>query len=73
MPGGNVLSALLRRDAMSRIRWIVRKGVLPDNWLGFRPCEYARLERVLTAWMVCCLFSQHRPKRPVDADARSGP
>jgi transposase len=19
---------------MSRIRWIVRKGVLPDNWLG---------------------------------------
>ena len=20
--------------AMSRIRWIVRKGVMPDNWLG---------------------------------------
>jgi transposase len=25
---------LLIVGAMSRIRWIVRKGVLPDNWLG---------------------------------------
>jgi transposase len=25
---------LLIVGAMSRIRWIVRKGVLPENWLG---------------------------------------
>jgi transposase len=25
---------LLIVGAMSRIRWIVRKGVMPDNWLG---------------------------------------
>jgi transposase len=25
---------LLIVGAMSRIRWIVQKGVMPDNWLG---------------------------------------
>jgi transposase len=25
---------LLIVGAMSRIRWIIRKGVLPNNWLG---------------------------------------
>lgn len=25
---------LLIVGAMSRIRWIIRKGVFPDNWLG---------------------------------------
>lgn len=28
------MGRLLIVGAMSRIRWIVRKGVLPDNWLG---------------------------------------
>ncbi len=28
------IRALLIVGAMSRIRWIVRKGALPDNWLG---------------------------------------
>jgi transposase len=32
--GQNDIRRLLIVGAMSRIRWIVRKGVLPDNWLG---------------------------------------
>lgn len=32
--GQSDICKLLVVGAMSRIRWIVRKGVLPDNWLG---------------------------------------
>ena len=32
--GQSDIRKLLIVGAMSRIRWIVRKGVLPDNWLG---------------------------------------
>jgi transposase len=32
--GQNDFRRLLIVGAMSRIRWIVRKGLLPDNWLG---------------------------------------
>lgn len=32
--GQGDIRKLLIVGAMSRIRWIVRKGVLPDNWLG---------------------------------------
>jgi transposase len=32
--GPTDIRGLLIVGAMSRIRWIVRKGVLPDNWLG---------------------------------------
>lgn len=32
--GQHDIRKLLIVGAMSRIRWIVRKGVLPDNWLG---------------------------------------
>jgi len=32
--GQSDIRKLLVVGAMSRIRWIVRKGVLPDNWLG---------------------------------------
>ncbi|MBB3957106.1 transposase [Novosphingobium sediminicola] len=32
--GQGDIRKLLTVGAMSRIRWIVRKGVLPDNWLG---------------------------------------
>lgn len=32
--GQSDIRRLLIVGAMSRIRWIVRKGVLPDNWLG---------------------------------------
>ncbi len=32
--GQNNIRRLLIVGAMSRIRWIVRRGVLPDNWLG---------------------------------------
>lgn len=32
--GQNDIRKLLIIGAMSRIRWIVRKGLLPDNWLG---------------------------------------
>ena len=32
--GQTDIRKLLIVGAMSRIRWIVRKGVLPDNWLG---------------------------------------
>ena len=32
--GQNDIRKLLIVGTMSRIRWIVRKGVLPDNWLG---------------------------------------
>jgi len=32
--GQSDIRRLLVVGAMSRIRWIVRKGVLPDNWLG---------------------------------------
>lgn len=32
--GKSDIRKLLVVGAMSRIRWIVRKGVLPDNWLG---------------------------------------
>jgi transposase len=32
--GQHDIRKLLIIGAMSRIRWIVRKGVLPDNWLG---------------------------------------
>ncbi len=32
--GQRDIRKLLIVGAMSRIRWIVRKGVLPDNWLG---------------------------------------
>ncbi len=28
------IRGLLIVGAMSRIRWIVRRGILPDNWLG---------------------------------------
>ena len=31
---GPNIRKLLIVGAMSRIRWIIRKGVLPDNWLG---------------------------------------
>ncbi|XVN47803.1 transposase [Novosphingobium rhizosphaerae] len=32
--GQSDIRKLLVVGAMSRIRWIVRKGVMPDNWLG---------------------------------------
>ena len=32
--GQTDIRKLLIVGAMSRIRWIIRKGVLPDNWLG---------------------------------------
>lgn len=32
--GQTDIRKLLIVGAMSLIRWIVRKGVLPDNWLG---------------------------------------
>ena len=32
--GQNDIRRLLIVGAMSKIRWIVRKGLLPDNWLG---------------------------------------
>lgn len=32
--GQSDIRKLLVVGAMSRIRWIVRKGVLPDDWLG---------------------------------------
>lgn len=32
--GETDIRKLLIDGAMSLIRWIVRKGVLPDNWLG---------------------------------------
>ena len=32
--GQTDIRKLLIVGAMSRIRWIVRKGVMPDNWLG---------------------------------------
>lgn len=32
--GQSDIRKLLIVGAMSRIRWIVRKGVLPDNWMG---------------------------------------
>ena len=32
--GQNDIRKLLIIGAMSRIRWIVRKGALPENWLG---------------------------------------
>jgi transposase len=32
--GQTDIRKLLIFGAMSRIRWIVRKGVMPDNWLG---------------------------------------
>ena len=32
--GQSDIRKLLIVGAMSRIRWIVRKGILPNNWLG---------------------------------------
>lgn len=32
--GQSDIRKLLIIGAMSRIRWIIRKGILPDNWLG---------------------------------------
>ena len=32
--GQTDICKLLIVGAMSRIRWIIRKGVVPDNWLG---------------------------------------
>ena len=32
--GQTDIRKLLIVGAMSRIRWIVRKGAMPDNWLG---------------------------------------
>jgi transposase len=32
--GQTDMRKLLITGAMARIRWIIRKGVLPDNWLG---------------------------------------
>ncbi len=32
--GQTDIRKLLIFGAMSRIRWIFRKGVMPDNWLG---------------------------------------
>ena len=32
--GQSDIRKLLVVGAMSRIRWIVRKGILPDSWLG---------------------------------------
>ncbi|WP_374130323.1 transposase [Sphingomonas sp. 28-62-20] len=37
---------LLIVGAMSRIRWIIRRGVLPDNWLG---CLLGRKPRMVAA------------------------
>ncbi len=41
--GQSDIRKLLIVGAMSRIRWIVRKGVLPDNWLGHLMGRKARM------------------------------
>ena len=40
--GQNDFRRLLIVGAMSRIRWIVREGLLPDNWLGRKPRRRGR-------------------------------
>lgn len=68
---------LLNIDAMRRIRWIPRKGVLPDNWLrhvlGRKPrmvaavawaSKMARVIRAISRWRKPAVFLRSEPASP---------